>query len=543
MAKPIITAEDMEDPRLRAVVNKYGDDFRRLSREDRQLVMRNVARIPLWALLVFDPMERKTKGYDEAYVRQQQSRDNDMARLDILAKHKRQLMELEKAGMVGTSQHKMAIAQALRSLTMLDVSRNTSLTATQVAKLENKTAYHLQMTLDGARKQAAIVTMEEKAANTARALVAQTSALTDPIALTPQVVADMNQLAGDAKAQEAYIVQMQALKPGLNVMETVKRAAYDKETNKGAYEDYVAADTATLAQGLETAAKEKEAARKQVKTHTDSMGKISAGFGFDGTTMDTIKAELTRLWNTEPESDASKSKSVGTIVGDMVEKEYTTQRDAQADADAERTPTYWAEIEALISNSPEFLDAYKLKGEPYGKTKLEFFKELMKADKTLDKEERRRGEEEAGLTKGIERAERVAAGDALNSSAVERLVARMRVGLSKVGRYITGDESGRSEKLDEDLLDLPPAPEAEEPEEVAPEDLPSDARTGDSDHNVNLDLLAANPTDARPVTDNDAAEIVGGANADKESAQSANPKTPKTKEEKAEDAKKPTGAK
>ena len=534
MAKPIITEENMNE-KLRELVSKYGDDFRRLRRDDRFKVLRNFFRIPLWAAGVYDPMELPTQGYDEAYVRQQQQRDNDLARLDILAKHKRQLMELEEAGMRGSTQHKMAEAQALRSLVLIDVSRNRALSAKQVAKIEQKTAYHTQMSMAATRTLGNISDERGKAASRARTLAVKTGSLkgTD---LLLQVTADMETLGEDPHAQQAYIDLMRA-RANYDVLKSIDADAYAKAgKNRGPQKEFINPDTATFKQNLTAIKTEEEEAEKTLKKHNDAMGSISAGFGWDETVMNTVKAHLTVLMYGKPETDVTKAKSVGTVADDLVEEEYDRLTREQKEADAKRTPTYWAEIEALIDNSPEFKTLYLEKGEPYGMTKLEFFKDLMKVDKKLDKEERQRGEKEQGFAKGIERAERVAAGEDLNSSAVERLVAKMRVGMNKAKRYITGDKSGRSEELDEDLLDLSSVPEGKEQVEALREGEPEEEPKRRED-TKDIDLLRepADDPDLRAGKDNPSAEVTAGANADSESPQQENtpPKDTRTDEEKA----------
>lgn len=542
MAKIIITPDMFEtkDGRLvAALTEKYGDDFRRLRKDKRNELIRDIGKIFSAFGGVDVPMENKGYGAERAYALEQEGRDQDLERLKILSAHKKQLLALQSQEVRTSGEDKRVFASLVRSLTNLGVQQLSTAGSLKAKEIEARMAVVDARMKRDERQREEIGKLHESGAKKADKEVSKlygTLGSGDAVTTASFIAMDeaLIGFGNDAAARAAYINQLK--EDGIDVISLLQGPGQSvlKESNekaKATAKKGEKPEELSIAVTPEQITKYENEARAEAEelaalddadaANLKLYEKIGAYAGIDPEILATVNSAISdyRMVG-DPSGRASGIRDYDSV--DRIQELYDKYEKEQDEAEAKRSITEWAQLDQMMATNEAF-QRHKKEYAP-GATDREYFRELEIANLERKDREQEVIDEERGVSDTMDRAEKIASGEALNASGLERLVAKTRLGARRLGRGIV------------DLFDG----DDDEPEGLTPEQLELDALPEAGAHLDNDTDLLNEDKDERASLDNPSAKGTSGANADAESPQAPGGESQEDKDAKKKQAKKVT---
>jgi len=536
MPNIIITPDMLEGDDAKiiaALTEQYGDDFARLRSGDRRRLISDIGKIFIavggGGIL---PKERRGYGDERAYALAQAGRDQDLERLDILVRHKKQLLALQSQETRTASEDQRTYASLVRSLAMMGIQDQK--TRGDLAGTDMEVRMNLLDRRDKRtqKEQNEITAAEKSGVKRAKAPIAKfRDSLTTDGKLTAKTYIEINNalvgFGNDAEGRTAYIQQLNQDGFDAFALMTTKDAKTSVSDGKtaGTVSSEATAEALTrYADHTNDRAAANKRLKKEANANIAAWSAISRYAGVDADTMAVIQGAIDN-YNSVGAPDGTGSEIRDYDAADAVQKLYNKYEEEQDEAEAKRGITEWAQLDQMLADSKEFQDHKKLHAP--GASDREYFREMEVAN--LEKKDREQEviDKERGVSDTMDRAEKIASGEALNANALERLVAKTRVGVRNLGRGIVDLFDGDDDD-DGDGSSVSPTIEPEL------DDLPEAGATNDTD------LLADENEDERVTPKKPSAEGTSGANADAESPQATGGESQKDKDAKKKQAKKVT---
>jgi len=528
MAKIYITQEmlDSKDGTLvTKLQDKYGAAFTRLRKEDKYRLRHNIGNVFSAFGGKDKQMLRPNYGSEAVEDRDQESYQRDMERLEILSKHRRELIKLRSQKVRSRSEEAKTYASLVRSATMMGVAKLSSDGVLGAAKIQARMNVVNARSENTNRQLAEMDASKTEGKKSALSHI-QAYEATVTTGGTPQfdsynAIADsLNSFGADTDARTAYIRMMGQLSTPVDPIGMMQSGAAQTVAPKAV--QATAANIGRWETDKTNLNKKRKLLDQEALDNITAMGTIGAYAGIDTAIMETINAGITAFTGVMGDDwKAGGGEGATDAVGAVNDKiEAMAQRfeDEQDEEEAGRQPATWAEMDRKMAESEEF-QRDKAEHAP-GATDREYFRKRQIALKQSRHDEQEAVNAEQEEEAGMDHVEQMAAGKVLNANSLQRLVAKARVGGRNVAKGIASLIPGGDEEEEEE--------EGEQGEPrgapLTAEELDLDALPEAGKHlNDDIDLLdggAADPDD-RVEVKSPSSEAINGAEIDPESPQAA----------------------